>query len=190
MEMTKLQSRLAAVCLLLVVTAALGWVLCFPLVSLYLSQAGAIQQKEQQIDRYQYLASNQAALENELASLRRRSPAASYYVAGETQALASARMQQYLKQIVERNGSELISTQIVDKAGTENDRSSRLKVHLRSEMGEAAKILYLLESGRPLLFIDDLVISARRVRSTSGGATPSVSLDLNFELTGYLQEGV
>lgn len=188
-EMTRTQSRVLALTLTILVLGAALWLVVYPLVSVHAAQSGEIRKKELQVARYAELAAGQEALERELEAVKRRNPAATYYVAGETPALASAKMQQYLKQIVERNGGELISTQIVSSEEAGSARSSSLKVHLRSDINAGAQIIYTLESGRPLLFIDNLSISARRVRGAAADAPPSVSLDLNFELTGYLQEG-
>lgn len=189
MALSKLQSRYAALLLLLLMAAASTWLLCYPLVSVYVSQSQLIERKENQLVRFRQLAENQESLDQELALLKRRSPTAAYYVAGETPALASARMQQYLKQIVERNGGELISTQILSQDDTDAANSTSLKVRLTANLNASWQILYALESGRPMLFLDNLVISARRVRGTSVDAAPIVSLDLNFDVTGYLQEG-
>ena len=49
-------------------------------------------------------------------------------------------------------------------------------------------ILHGLESGKPMLFIDNLVVSARPVRAKTVGEPPNVELDLQFELNGYIQE--
>jgi len=188
-ELTKMQSRILAIALLFLVLGTALWLMVYPMVSVHAAQSSEIARKEVQIARFEKLAESQEALQGELASLRRRNPAATYYVAGDTPALASAKMQQYLKQVVERNGGELISTQIVNSDEESDAASSSLKVHLRADVDATAQIVYLLESGRPLLFIDDLSISARRVRGTTAGAPPIISLDLSFELTGYLQEG-
>ena len=187
--LTKVQSRILALALLILVLGTALWLMVYPMVSLHLAQSDEMARKEIQIAGYEKLAESQETLQEELASLRRRNPAATYYVAGDTPALASAKMQQYLKQVVERNGGELISTQIVNSDEESEASSSSLKVHLRADVDAAAQIVYVLESGRPLLFIDDLSVSARRVRGTTAGAPPLISLDLNFELTGYLQEG-
>ena len=187
--MTKTQSRYAALSLLVVGTIAVVGLLCYPLVSLHVSQSTLIERKESQIGRYRQVSENQESLEQELALLKRRSPAASYYVAGETLALASARMQQYLKQVVQRNDGELISTQILKEDEPESAGSTSLRVHLRAELESSWQIIYDLESGRPLLFLDNVVISARPVRGKKPTDAPIISLDLNFEVTGYLREG-
>ena len=96
-------------------------------------------------------------------------------------------MQKYLKGIVTRNGAEVISTQIATSDDdAENDRIS-LKVHLRADIRAAMVILHALESGRPMLFVDDLAISARAVRGQTPNDPPTVQLDLQFEIGGYAE---
>jgi general secretion pathway protein M len=188
-RMSKLQSRYAALALLVAGAAVVLWSVCYPLVSLYSSQAANLERKQNQIVRYRHVADNQEALDKELALLKRRSPAADYYIAGETPALASAQVQQYLKQVVQKNGGELISTQILAAGDADNAQSTSLKVQLRADVNASWQILYALESSRPMLFIDNLVISARPVRGRTAQDAPTVSLDLSFEMTGYLREG-
>ena len=186
---TFIRSRYMALALLVFALIAVVGALSQPFVSLHSSQAAAIEIKQEQIAQYQNLAGSQQSLQQELAQLQRRNPAAAYYVQGETPALAAARMRQFVKQVVDRNGGELISTQIVqqDEEGAEN--SARLRVHLRTDLNASAQILYLLESGKPLLFLDKLTISSRLVRGRAKAGSPQVSLDMNFDVTGFLQEG-
>ena len=80
--MSKAQSRIAALGLLFVALGGLLWLFSYPLISVQLAQADEIERKEKQTARYRQLADGQEALQAELALLRRRSPAATYYVAG------------------------------------------------------------------------------------------------------------
>jgi general secretion pathway protein M len=189
MTLSKHQSRYAALLLLLLGILLVAWLLSYPLVSLYSSQVAIIQQKENRVARDRQLVESQELLRQELEQLKSRNPGAAYYVAGETPALASARMQQYLKQIVERNGGELISTQILPKKESQGVDSTSLKVHLTADLNASWQILYALESGRPMMFLDSLVISARPERRRSLEEAPAISLDINFHMTGYLKEG-
>ncbi len=185
--MTERQSRYTALALLIIVVVGLLAALSYPWVAAYTSQAVEIEDKQREIAAYRRLAGSEDTMQQELAALKRRNPAAGYFVNGETRALAAAKMQQYLKQIVDQNGGELISTQIVQQ--DESEGSATLRVFLRTGADASPQILYLLESGRPLLFIDKLTISARLARGSTPGATPLVSLDMNFDVTGYFQEG-
>ena len=186
--LTPMQSRYLALGILVVVVSLAAAALCYPWVATYTAQAAELDHKERQIRVYRDLAANQNALQEELQQVQRRNPAAAYFVTGETPALASASMQQYVRQIIDQQGGELISTQVVEK-GDDTQGSTGLNVHLRADMSTSTRILYMLESGKPLLFIDNLTISARLVRGTSVGDAPRVSLDMNFDVTGYVGEG-
>jgi general secretion pathway protein M len=185
--MTRQQSRFLALGMFVVSVALLFAALAWPWYAAFASQAAEIEHKEQQIAVYRSLVASEASMRQQLGILQRRNPAAGFFVTGDTPALASAGIQQYVKQIVDQSGGELISTQVV---GGEDDEanSTKLSVHLRTDMSSLPQILYRLESGKPLLFLDELTISARLVRSAGAGAPPRVSLDLNFEVTGFLRE--
>lgn len=187
--MTPVQSRYLALGLFVVVASVVIAVFSWPWMATYSTQQAELEHKQKQIGIYRQLSASEGAMKQELTLLQRRNPTAAFYVAGETQALASARMQQYVKQIVDQQGGELISTQVVKKDDDGVGNKARLNVHLRSDMGSSSRILYMLESGKPLLFLDNLSISARLVRGTTVGAAPLVSLDMSFDVTGYLQEG-
>lgn len=185
--LSKYQSRYLALGLFVVAVSLVVAAMCWPWLATHASQAAELEHKQRQIAVYSGLAASEGSMQQQLTSLQRRNPAAGFYVTGETPALASARMQQYVRQVVDQNGGELISTQVKGgDEGTEN--STSLSVHLRTDMGSLPQILYMLESGKPLLFLDNMTISARLVRATSAGSPPRVSLDMNFDVTGYLQE--
>jgi len=187
--LSKAQPRYLALLLLVLVVVSVTSLFSYPYVAALSSQGDAIAQKQKQIELYRQLASSEDVLRQELALLQRRNPAAGYYVAGETSALASASMQQYVKQIVDRNGGELTSTRVVQQDDNGAANSATLNVLLRTDMNTSTQILYLLESGKPLLFLDNLTINTRLVRGGGTSTTPLVALDISFDVTGYMQEG-
>lgn len=182
------RSRLLALGLLLVAVIIVLAAILYPWMSAHAVQAAEIRHMQKQLQVYRSLSEGHASMQQELSSLQRRNPSSVYYVSGETPALASASMQKYIKQIVDQQGGELISTQAVKDEGSDGPANIRLKVNLRSDMNASSRILYQLESGRPLLFTDNVTISARLVRGASAGDSPRISLDTSFDVTGYLAE--
>ena len=188
MSLTPVQSRYLALGILVMAVSLAAAALCYPWIATYASQAAELEHKQRQIGVYRNLAANQAALQQELTQVQRRNPAAAYFVTGETPALASAGMQQYVRNIVDQQGGELISTQVID-TNSDSENSTGLNVHLRAYMGSSSGSQYMLDSGKPLLFIDNLALSARLFRGTTVGDAPLFSLDLKFKVTGYFGEG-
>jgi general secretion pathway protein M len=178
-------SRSLAVALLLLAVLAAASVIFGPPLALYYAQASNIEDGKQELATYRRLVSRKAELEQQLAGLSRRSAASKYYVQGATPALASANIQKYLNTIATRNGAEVISTQIVTAQSDAVDSEVSLRVHMRADIEAAMAILHSVESGRPMLFVDDLAINARPVRGRTPEDPPTVQLDMQFELKGY-----
>jgi len=178
-------SRTYAIVLLLLTVLVTGLVIFGPPLVLYRAQATTIDDGMSELARYQRLVGSKDELEQRLAGLSRRSATSKYYVQGATPALASANIQKYLNNIVTRNGAEVISTQIVTAQGDAADNLVSLRVHMRADINSAMTILHSIESGRPMLFVDDLAINGRPVRGRTPDDPPSVQLDMQFELKGY-----
>lgn len=182
---TSRHSRTYAIALLLLAVLVAGLAILGPPFALYRAQATAIEDGRSELARYQRLVASKAELEQRLAGLSRRSAASKYYVQGATPALASANIQKYLNNIVTRNGAEVISTQIVTAQGDATDNQVSLRVHMRADIDSAMVILHSIESGRPMLFVDELSINGRPVRGRTPEDPPGVQLDMQFELKGY-----
>jgi len=190
MQMTRLQSRIAALLMSGTVIVVLAWLIIFPLVGHYLVLGQSVEDKRSQVIRFRNLAANHDQLTSRLVQLKRRSSAKVFYVTGATPALASANMQQHLKQIIGSVGGERISTQLLPQSTKDTPLAAVLQVHLRADVSTLLQILYRLENGQPMFFLDDLTIKARPLRSAAQAAQPANILDVRFNLTGYLQEAL
>ena len=92
--------------------------------------------------------------------------------------------------MVDRSEGKLISTQVV--RGRRGDRSPEVtvKVRMRGDIRALQKVLYTLETSRPILFLDNVVIKAgpARRRAGSSGQTGGKQLTINFDVIGYTRE--
>ena len=178
-------SRTFAIALLLLIVVVLSLLVCAPPLVLYRAQAQSIDDSMRELATYRRLVASKAQLEQQLAGLSRRSAASKYYVQGATHALASANIQKFVKNVVTRNGAEVISTQITASQNDPDGNRVSLRVHMRADIDAAMAVLHKVESGRPMLFVDDLSISARPVRGRTPDEPPTMQLDMQFELIGY-----
>lgn len=62
-----------------------------------------------------------------------------------------------------------------------------LQVRLRCGIPEMAAVLYILETGSPRLFVNNLNLLAQRFQQSPNET--GTGLDVSFELVGYLQPG-
>ncbi|MCO4756677.1 MAG: hypothetical protein KC477_01575 [Oceanospirillaceae bacterium] len=192
------QSQLLAVGILLLAVLLVVLFFIQPLFARYQASSEEIEQLEQRLAVYKRVASGLQSSEEQLETLRKNNPIADLYLAESKPTLAAAELQKKLSQMVTLSGGQVVSTQILQKNTDSVLPTVALQIHIRSEIDELADLLYTIESGKPLLFIDNLVITSavRRVvqRSSRTRRQPQVrrtlpSLDIRFDLVGHSGKG-
>lgn len=194
---TPAKSRLLAVALLVVLVLFFMLIVIKPVVAHIIETQNAISELEHEIEVYQRVAATLPEDEAHLEQMRLNNPVKDLHFQEERRSLASAALQQHLNRIVGRSGGQVVSTQIVQKTEDTPLPPVAISVHLRCEVPELVELLHSLESGKPLLFINNLVIASTNVRSrqvntssrvrrnTVRQRTPVAELDVRFELIGY-----
>ena len=185
-------SRLTALLLLALVLFGVYLFLVEPLVVGY----GAIDREtddaQEQLAHFERLAAMRPAVAQQLHQVDSQQTAQGYYLSGGTDALAAAGLQDRINALVAANGGTLRSTQPMPGVEEQGFRRITLKVQLTVTTEELFDTLYELESGAPILFVEDLDIQSRIVRRPTGdtaGANesqPITLLAVAFDLSGYL----
>ncbi|MBF0218660.1 MAG: hypothetical protein HQL49_03905 [Gammaproteobacteria bacterium] len=137
------------------------------------------------IERLQRIVAQTTPLLGAIEQLQASQGGLSQTLSGQTEALAAAELQQLLKSALERVKGELINTQIIQYPAAEEEPYQKvvLRVQLRLATDRIAALLYQLESGRPLLFIDNLTLNR------SGSSDGVAAVMFNFDLAGYIDRG-
>jgi general secretion pathway protein M len=115
-----------------------------------------------QLVRYQRLVATLPSLRAELAREQANDEFKAFYFDAETPALAGARLQSEVQDIVRSAGARPISTQILPVDEEEQPQRVRIRTQLQGTTDELLDVLYRIESARPFLFVDQMSI-----RSTS-----------------------
>jgi general secretion pathway protein M len=153
-------------------------------------RAELIELRDQEL-RLRMHASQADAVQQRLVILREAQAGDPGFLAEATQQLATAGMVQQLEAVVRAVGSsercQLAGTTPTQSRAQERYPRVVVQVRLRCGMEELATILGRLESGRPELYVDNLVIRSLRVAQRRGIDTArDAGLDVSFELYGYL----
>jgi len=186
--MTPRLSRLLALALLVVVIAVPYLTIVRPYLDALSENREAILEQAALRDRYVGLAAGDAGADEQLAALHDEGgPGESAYLQGDSEALVSADLQNRVKTVVQDNGGVLNSTQILDPATESGFRRLAVRVRLSASTEALYKILYDLESQRPFLFVDNIDINARTIRSPGRGERESVELIVAFDLSGFMR---
>lgn len=140
----------------------------------------------------QRLATARPELEKAIQSIRDDQRTAAYFLPPAPPVLAAADLQQRVKSLVEGAGGNLLSVQalpVVEEGGVVR---VAVGVTVQGDVGMLQKTLHSLESQVPLLFVDNLEVSARqfRPRLPDGKIAPYTRVQLNsqFEISGYLRK--
>ena len=120
-----------------------------------------------QLQRYQRLMGTLPVLRAELAREQANDDFKAFYFDAETPALAGARLQSEVQEVVRAAGARPISTQILPVDKDEQPPRVRIRTQLQGTTGELLDVLYRIEEARPFLFVDQMSI-----RSTTPRAAP------------------
>lgn len=143
------------------------------------------------IGRYQRLIQQRPAFRDALAQLRSEHKKRGYFLAGSSEELAAAELQKQVKDVVGEAGGTLVSTQNIPAGIKDLPGKVQVRVRLKGDTDALTKVFYELERQHPLLFIENLNIKSRRsVRGRRQNRVTTYTLDVGFNLVGYMQGGV
>jgi general secretion pathway protein M len=173
--------------ILLLILAVAGGGILWPWAAKLREYDDKAQELAGNLERYQQVNARKSRLEAELQEVRRQLGQNNYYLDATTPALAAAELQKLVKDVVEGRGGKLVSTQNVDAVAGEIPARIAVRVRMNGDVDAMTKILHELEGGRPLLFVENLSIrSLRQVRGRGRERVTDFTLDINFDLVGYL----
>lgn len=181
-------SRLTAFGLLIAALLLVYAVFIGPLIAAYSQINGAIAQSNELLSRYQRVIGQHSALRDMLDRLSENHTQSGFYVPGDTDALAAARLQEIVNSRVESNGAQVRSVQILPAREDGEFRRVGVRIQMTASIGAIARILYAFEAGDTYLFVDNLEISNRRSRRRIGtGRGVDSELLVRLDLAGYVR---
>ena len=188
-------SRLAALLLLIVAIAAAYSFILDPIIVGYDESDRRIEEVREQLSHYQRLAAAGPALERQMRQAAGERALDGYYLSGGTDALAAAGLQDRVNALVGAKGGLLRSIQPMAGVDEQGFRRITLRVQMTATIEALFETLYALESGTPMLFIENLDIQSRAIRRRSDETGAQVVseapvLTVGFDLSGFmLSEG-
>ncbi|ESQ13842.1 MAG TPA: general secretion pathway protein GspM [Chromatiaceae bacterium] len=121
-----------------------------------------------QLVRFQRLVATLPGLRAELEREQANDDFKAFYFDADTPALAGARLQSEVQDVVRTAGARPISTQILPVDDKEQPQRVRIRTQLQGTTDALLEVLYRIEAARPFLFIDQM-----SVRSTTPRARPT-----------------
>jgi general secretion pathway protein M len=141
------------------------------------------------LKKYEQILAGKNAIVRNIEAIKQQHEKQGYFNTQGTSALASAQMQEFIKQTIVQAGGQLSSTQVLPP--NNKDKFSRITVSVRmtGNIEVLRAVLYKLETATPLIVIEQLDI--RPMRSVRNRITrqiePSNGLNINFQAIGFMR---
>lgn len=189
MPLTPMQSRVLAVGLLALVLAFVGVLLVAPVIAQQHRYDDRIAELGERLQRYLNVAQTQSATQNALNQIKRQGASTRYYLRSDDETLASAELQEHIKRVIDRSGGQLVSTQVLSSQRAEHANVATVRVNLHGDIEVLHKVLHGLETGRPMLLLDNVSIGrgSRMFVTRARQAQPEVQLQISLEASGYMR---
>lgn len=178
--------------LLFVVVVILVYLLCFHWFLLrHRDYSEEISSLSEQLGRYQRVAAQRDQYETLLGELENSRSDASLFLVGDDFNEAAAGMSERLSQMINtqaENNCKVVSRQPVRPRVEERFQKVTVNARMQCGIEDLKKILYSLETGVPMVLIEDItVIKPRSRRSSRNAPEPQQTiLDIRFNMSGYL----
>lgn len=138
-----------------------------------------------QLAVYRADADMRPVLEKGLKEARQRLSSVPGQIAGTNAPLAQAVLQNDVKTIVDRNGGNIISAQIVPATKTNSFETIAVQYDLVVPITHLVDLTYAIESHTPYLFIGDADISMPQIWQPGDTQMPEPKLEVRWTIRGY-----
>lgn len=184
MPMSRWASRALALALLVVTVAALFLGVVQPLIDAYARTDATMAEARDLLQRYERIAARRADLDREAAALIQAPANENYYLTGGNETLAAAMLQGNVTALIGSNGAAVGSVQTLPPQEEQGLVRVAIRVQMVGHNEALLRILHNLESGKPLLFLDNVTIASR---GANGTGPVERTLSVAFDLYGYLR---
>jgi len=181
--------RALAVALLLAVAAVIATGIVLPAIAQFEALAGSVAESEAALQRFTAVGSRLPRLEAEDAALKRAFATQGGFLRATNDSLIAAELQDRIKRVVEQNGAQLRSTQILPAREENGFRKVTARVDIVGNSDAIERIWYAMETGAPFLFIDNFDIEGRPLPPHDRSLRPAIELQTRFELSAYARGG-
>lgn len=183
------QRRWLALSLFLLVILILIMTIIWPIVDQSRQNKQKIESLSMRLQRYKQVAAGKQQVVEKLDSSKARLNKNNQFFKSKSYALASADLQQLVKDAIKQSGGLVTSTQVIPETNEGQFDRVAIRIQLSASITALKEILYKVESSRPMLIVDNL-----RIRSSKGVYDRKLRkrvetdvLTITLEVFGYMQ---
>jgi len=181
--------RWGAVGLLLMLIMLLVFTLLIPLLSAGMAYQETKNDLAFRLQRYKKIAARKEEVMADYKRIKQQYQQQQYFSTHETVALASAHLQTIIKGTIADAGAQLISTQVLPSKNAKDLDEVIIKVRMTGNMEQLRSIIYLLETSKPLVILDQIDI--RPMRGKRNRKTRKIEasnqLNINFQAISFMR---
>lgn len=188
-QLSETQQRALAIGLFCLCVVLLLSAVTLPLTRVANSIDKSIEDLQFRLQRYKGIVAGKDEIIAKVNVIKQRQQKANHFSNRETSALASADLQQFVKKAIVESGGRLTSTQVIPERIEDNFIHIAIKVRMSGDAVILRDVLYIIETAKPMLMIDNLMV--RSVRGRRDRRTRKVmatnELSVNFDVSGYMR---
>ena len=184
------QRRLLALGFLVLLLWGVVVMIVGPVLELYRANGEQIAQMERRLASYRRIAADRPALKAEIESRHSALRQAGYFLESRTPSLASAELQELVRSRITEARGNLVSSQAHETRLEDGRRKVIVDARMRGDIVALQQVLLKLVTSRPLVFVDELVVTG--IRSRVVGRVSKVEdpggklLDVRLKASAYM----
>lgn len=188
-SLNKSQRRWLALSLLILVITILVVTIIWPIFNQAAQNRQKIDSLTMRLQRYKEVAARKKQVIEKLDTIKTKQNKNNQFFKQQSYSLASAELQQLVKDAINQAGGLVTSTQVIAAKNEGQFAHVGIRVQLSSTIAALKDILYKVESARPILVVDSL-----RIRASKGKYDRKLrkrvetdQLTITLEVSGYMQ---
>jgi len=188
-KLTPLQQRWLAIGLFVGTLSIIVIAVLLPALKMSANYQQSIEDSIFKIQRYKRVISSQDEVLKQVDNVKVQLASQGYFSDHTTVSLASAALQQLIKQSVSEAGGQLSSTQVLPKKQRDDLIQITVKVRLSGSVEMLRSVIYEMETSKPLLMIsllDIRPVPPKRNRKTRK-MQQSGKLNINFDVSVFIR---
>ncbi len=186
----KQMERWLAVGLLIAVMLIVGTAVLFPAASKWMELHDDKIALARQLKQYERILAGKDAVAKNMESIQEEILEQGYFNSQQTESLASAELQEFIKKAIVEAGGKLSSTQALPVIEKDKFNLITVSVRMTGNIEVLRGVLYRLETSTPLIMINQMDI--RPMRSLRNRLTrqiePSNELNVNFQAVSFMRK--
>jgi general secretion pathway protein M len=182
--------RWLALGLLGLVIALIIFLVIVPVVSMGIENHEKKQDLAFRLHRARQIVAKKDSVKENIEHIKKQYQTQNYFSTRDTEALASADLQKFIKSAISQADGQLTSTQVLPQIIDNGFNRVTVKVRMSCDIDALRNILHEIESSAQVMIVDQLDIRpvrGRRNRKTRQ-IEPNSKMNVNFQVAGFMRK--